>query len=140
MTPLLHLPDQQLHPLEDIGRLEAGDDTGNPPLRQGEIGVGPDDGAYVGRAKVAVDGQFRVTGEELHGAGDALMGGQDEVVGHPFGPGGQDAPGNGGGSGLETDPQENYPSTRVPGRQSHGVQGGVDDPDVGSPGPLFHEG
>jgi hypothetical protein len=117
--------------VHDVGRLEAGSHTGHAVLfREETVGVGADDGARMGGADIAVYTQFGIGGKHLHGEGNSLVGRQYKVICHAAGSSRQDAPGNGGSSGLETDTEEDT----FPGFLSQGRRPGLNRlSDVGSP-------
>ncbi len=120
--------------MQDIERLEAGNDAGDAVgLGEGAEALAADHRGDMGRTEIAVDGQLRVGGKGRHRRGHGLVGAQYRKVGKTEFPRPEDRPGDGRRCRFEADAEKDHLVLRIFPRQGDGVEGRIDDADVGTP-------
>ena len=114
--------------MQDVKRLEAGHDTGNPVrLDEWLVSLGANDCRNVCRAEIAIHLEIRVAGERCHRTGHGFMGAEHEEVVEIFSFSGQYAAGDGWCGGFKTDTEEDHVRVRAFLREKNRVKGRIDN-------------
>ncbi len=108
---LLH---QHLNPAQHIQGLEPGHHTGHCiEFGQGAVGIRTDHRADMGRAEIAIDLKFGITGQGRHGCRHGFMCAEDKKVLQTTLLGGEQAAGHGRCRGFKPDAKKDQGFVRI---------------------------